>query len=122
MRSLLPVQSWLAMKALPVVGSSRPHKMRNVVVLPEPFGPMYPNTSPRCTVRLRSCSARNSPYFRLRDSVRRIGCERSIGIGLFLFLRFLERRQTFLDLLGRRRADDLRLHAHLELAEVPGDR
>ena len=39
--------------AVPSVGSSSPHSMRIVVVLPEPLGPSRPKTSPRgiCSVR-----------------------------------------------------------------------
>src|SRR3990172_6112255 len=46
------------MKARPAVGPIRLVSMRTVVVLPAPFGPRKPNTSPSRTSRVKSCTAR----------------------------------------------------------------
>ncbi len=40
-----------ATSAAPLVGFIRPDRMRMVVVLPAPFGPMYPKISRSSTVR-----------------------------------------------------------------------
>src|ERR1700733_14584870 len=40
----------------------------NSVVLPPPFGPRKPNTSPRAIAKLTSLSAFRSPYEKLRPS------------------------------------------------------
>src|ERR1043166_1527290 len=50
------------MRAVPAVGVTRPSKILTVVVLPAPFGPRKPNTSPGCTVSERSCTATRRPY------------------------------------------------------------
>ena len=50
-----------ATSALPLVGGSRPHSMRMVVVLPEPLGPSMPNTSPREMSRSSPCTATSAP-------------------------------------------------------------
>ena len=42
--------------------------MRNVVVLPAPFGPSRPNTSPRCTENDVCATAVNAPNFFTRSS------------------------------------------------------
>src|SRR5215207_5655696 len=49
------------MVALPPVGRSSPSSMRSVVVLPAPFGPSRPYTSPAATVNDRSSTATSSP-------------------------------------------------------------
>src|SRR5688572_16448116 len=46
----------------PAVGWSTPAIMRIVVVLPAPFGPRNPNSSPRFTCRSNGCTAVNLPY------------------------------------------------------------
>src|SRR5581483_2215427 len=46
----------------PAVGCTSPIRILTVVVLPAPFGPRNPNTSPGATRTVRSCSARRSPY------------------------------------------------------------
>src|SRR5687768_12326705 len=43
------------MEAVPAVGSTSPIRILTVVVLPAPFGPRKPNTSPGATVSDRSC-------------------------------------------------------------------
>ena len=47
--------------AAPAVGRTRPSSIRSVVVLPAPFGPRKPYTSPRRTVRLTASTASRSP-------------------------------------------------------------
>src|SRR5438067_202219 len=45
----------------PEVGSSNPQNIRIVVVLPDPFGPSMPKTSPRCTDNVRPSTATRWP-------------------------------------------------------------
>src|SRR5882724_9179311 len=47
--------------ASPLVGSSRPQRMRMVVDLPAPFGPRNPKISPRVTSRFTRSTATKSP-------------------------------------------------------------
>src|SRR5215203_3110934 len=47
--------------------------MRIVVVLPAPFGPSRPNTSPWRTVRSSLSTAVKSPYFLVRPRIRIAG-------------------------------------------------
>ena len=59
---LSPPAIWRAMsspatRALPSVGSIRPHSMRRVVVLPAPSGPTSPKISPSATDRFRRSTA-----------------------------------------------------------------
>ena len=60
----------------PLDGTYRPLIMLNTVVLPAPFGPIRPASSPGCTVRLKSFTARNPPknLVSLRISNNRSGC------------------------------------------------
>jgi len=51
------------MVAVPAVGETRPSRIRNVVVLPAPFGPRNPVTRPGCTVNDRSSTACTGPKF-----------------------------------------------------------
>ena len=44
-------------------------RIRIVVVLPAPLGPMKPNTSPCSSVRLSRLRANSSPYFFVRSWV-----------------------------------------------------
>src|SRR5688572_27255987 len=46
----------------PPEGCSTPTIMRIVVVLPAPFGPRKPNSSPRLMCRSSGCTAVNLPY------------------------------------------------------------
>ena len=55
--------------ALPAVGGSSVHSIRTVVVLPAPFGPRNPNTSPAETVRSMSRTA-SIPPLNVRRSER----------------------------------------------------
>ena len=48
--------------AVPLVGRIRPRSIRSVVVLPAPFGPSSPNTSPRRTVNEIPRTAACSPW------------------------------------------------------------
>ena len=56
MRSLMEVlpAGWPRMEARPAVGKIRPSRSLIVVLLPDPFGPSSPKTSPRGMDRLRS--------------------------------------------------------------------
>src|SRR4051812_3371943 len=56
---------------VPDVGCTRPRHMRRVVVLPAPFGPRKPYTSPLRTLMLTESTASRSPYFLLRSCVSR---------------------------------------------------
>src|SRR5262245_38810239 len=49
-------------RARPLVGRMRSRRVRIVVVLPAPFGPRKPKTSPSLTVRSTSMTPRCSPY------------------------------------------------------------
>ena len=58
--------SWYALSmpkrtARPALGRMSPSSMRIVVLLPEPFGPRNPKTSPLITWRLRSFTATRFP-------------------------------------------------------------
>jgi hypothetical protein len=48
--------------ALPLVGGCRPASARNVEVLPAPFGPTRPSTSPGFTEKVRSRTATKESY------------------------------------------------------------
>ena len=52
----------------PPVGRTRPSSIRSVVVLPAPFGPRKPYTSPRAPVRLTPSTASRSPYLLVSPS------------------------------------------------------
>src|SRR5512141_3183609 len=56
-------------RAVPDVGSDKPSSIRMVVVLPAPFGPKRPNTSPGRTLRSSLSTAVKSPYFLVRARV-----------------------------------------------------
>src|SRR5262245_13801611 len=63
----------------PVLGGMIPAMLRKVVVLPAPFGPTRPSTSPGRTVKLRSRTAANSPYIFVKPATsitRRPRCTR----------------------------------------------
>src|SRR5580704_10289698 len=62
-----------------------PTRQRNVDVLPAPFGPMRPTTSPGPTVNDRSSTALNEPYTFER-------CETAIMRGRISTPSFLDRR------------------------------
>ena len=49
--------SWPQMLALPAVGVMNPASMRMVVVLPAPFGPRNPSTSPGFTWKVTASTA-----------------------------------------------------------------
>ena len=53
--------SWPAITAVPFVGGRKPVSMRIVVVLPAPFGPRKPTTSPFPTENETSSTASTSP-------------------------------------------------------------
>lgn len=56
-----------ATEILPLVAGKRPQSMRNVVVLPAPFGPSRPKTSPRRTENEVCETAVKSPNLRTRS-------------------------------------------------------
>src|SRR6266436_8988651 len=56
-----PVTSWPWKRILPASGRRAPAIRLNSVVLPEPFGPMTPSSSPSCSVKLTSLTARTPP-------------------------------------------------------------
>src|SRR3977135_2941876 len=51
-----------AIAIVPAVGLRMPAIIRSVVVLPAPFGPRKPNSSPRGTSRLMASTAVKLPY------------------------------------------------------------
>src|SRR6478672_6970670 len=62
-----------AISARPLVGWTRPHSIRIVVVLPAPFAPRKPKIVPGAIVNDRSQTASVSPYDLLRRSRRMAG-------------------------------------------------
>src|SRR5579859_942379 len=56
-------------RASPLVGRTRPRRILIVVVLPAPFGPRKPKTSPGWTVRSSPCKAILRPYSLRRPTV-----------------------------------------------------
>src|SRR4030081_3836670 len=77
------------MRAWPLVGRTRPSSTLTVVVLPAPFGPRKPKTSPGSTVRVRSCRATFRPYALWRLVISTAGADRgpavkseAAGVGL----------------------------------------
>src|SRR5947199_5647318 len=61
------------MGASPALGWTSPSRILTVVVLPAPFGPRKPKTSPASTRSDRSCSATLRPYCLRRASVSMAG-------------------------------------------------
>ena len=53
--------SWPAITAVPSVGGRKPVSMRMVVVLPAPFGPRKPTTSPLPIENVTASTALTSP-------------------------------------------------------------
>src|SRR5712692_10311208 len=64
------------MRAWPLVGRTRPSSTLTVVVLPAPFGPKKPKTSPGSTVSVRSCRAMVRPYALWRLVISTAGAHR----------------------------------------------
>src|SRR5262245_37072383 len=64
-------ESWPATNAAPDVGRASVHSTLIVVVLPAPFGPRKPNTSPGATSKLTPRTASTSPkdFFKSRTSI-----------------------------------------------------
>src|SRR5215468_8013233 len=85
--------------ARPSAKRIRPHRARMSVVLPEPFGPSSPNTSPRPTVSETSLTAVNEPK-------RMVPCSTEMAVPMSAALR------------GRN--EDLGGHAGLEHAARVG--
>src|SRR5216684_9074783 len=67
-------------RAWPLVGRTRPSRILTVVVLPAPFGPRKPNTSPGSTVRLRSWRATLRPYALRRLVISMAGADRAPAV------------------------------------------
>ena len=61
--------SWPITRAVPLVGSSSVISILIVVVLPAPFGPSSPNSSPGCTSKLTPRTAGTSSRLRRRTPV-----------------------------------------------------
>ena len=59
--------------ALPVLGEMSPISMRMTVVLPEPFGPRKPTTSPGCTSKDTESTPSDRPYHFVSEHVRMAG-------------------------------------------------
>src|SRR5262245_55410330 len=66
-----------ATAAEPEVGAMSVPRVRTVVVLPAPFGPRKPNTSPRPTSKLTSSNATRSPNRLVRRSATSAGVSRA---------------------------------------------
>src|SRR5712691_10290750 len=60
-RAARPVTSWPWKRILPASGRRAPAIRLNSVVLPEPFGPMTPSSSPSSSVKLTSFTDRTPP-------------------------------------------------------------
>src|SRR5690242_16722930 len=89
-----------------------PDKRLNSDVLPAPFGPMIPRSSPSATSRLTSTTICAPPMSSPRLRVARIGGFTSVPFDLLL-----ERRDGRLDVARR---DDL-LHLRVEVTALAGD-
>src|SRR5262249_46225716 len=63
-------------EASPQVGLRSVARMRMVVVLPAPLGPMTPSTSPRSILKDSRLSAYRSPYILVKSRVSIIVCSR----------------------------------------------
>src|SRR4029450_4099332 len=72
-----PVMSVPSRSTLPESGDARPTTIENVVVLPAPFGPRRPTTSPEEISRLTPRTPVRPLYDLVRSSVRRIGIQES---------------------------------------------
>src|SRR5918993_1749272 len=60
-------------RAVPLVGSDSPRSIRMVVVLPAPWGPSRPKTSPCWMVRSSESTAVKPPYFLVSARARMAG-------------------------------------------------
>ncbi len=58
---------------VPSVGAIDPVSIRIVVVLPDPFGPRNPNTSPQATSNVMPSTAANVPYLLVTSRMRTTG-------------------------------------------------
>jgi len=65
--------------ASPQLGLRSVARMRMVVVLPAPFGPMNPYTSPLSSLIVSRSRAYSSPYFLVRSFVSIIGVSLANG-------------------------------------------
>ena len=57
-------------------GAVSPTTIENVVVLPAPFGPSRPTTSPDAISRLTPCTTVRPPYDLVRSCVRSVAIQR----------------------------------------------
>src|ERR1017187_10144586 len=71
--SRLPIACWPAIEMLPLSGSRRPHTIFMVVVLPAPFGPSRPYTSPSAIRKPTPSTARRVPKLLVRPAHSRTG-------------------------------------------------
>src|SRR5258706_11149964 len=72
---------WQATYASPQVGLRSVARIRIVVVLPAPLGPMNPNRSPRFKFKLIDLMANNSPYFFVKSRVSIIEKQSKFSVG-----------------------------------------
>src|SRR5690349_19119535 len=67
-------RSWPSTRPPPASGCKRPASIRRLVVLPPPFAPMSPATSPAATASERSATAVRAPNRRVRPVTATAGC------------------------------------------------
>src|SRR5258706_16476950 len=70
---------WPSIRIVPLDGSSRPTIILTVVLFPDPFGPRYPSTSPRLSVKLTLSTASRPPYRFVRPRASSIAQAWPIG-------------------------------------------
>src|SRR5687767_10052891 len=108
-----------ATRASPDVGASRPFSILIVVVLPAPFGPRKPNTSPVRTLKLTPSTAVKSPNCLVRSRTTTASSlpagDRAVGALESAMVR-LRRR----DALDEHVLERGRLDAHLGVGEPRG--
>src|SRR5438093_13694349 len=84
--------------ASPQVGFNSVARMRMVVVLPAPLGPMNPYTSPRSSLSVSRSRAYRSPYILVRSRVSIIGTDPLAACDLALLLFRGRHRQQHADI------------------------
>src|SRR5689334_11899885 len=92
-----------------------------MVVLPEPFGPMSPNTSPRITSKSRSWTARNPPNAIASPDADSSGIDMASGDGCDSCVLFHDDRLHLLEAGALDLVEEDQSAAHVALV-VEGDR